>query len=73
MGGYDLGVGLRLKGRFYGLYGLGLYLRELRDRVWIRLRVHGLYGLGLFPIIKGYGLGVWIRIRFYGLGLFPSA
>jgi len=49
VGGYDLGVGLRLKGRFYGLYGLGLYLRELRDRVWIRVRVHGLYGLGLFP------------------------
>ena len=49
MGGYDLGVGLGLKGRVYGLYGLGLYLRELMDSVWIRVRFHGLYGLGLFP------------------------
>ena len=48
MGGYDLGVGLGLKGRVYGLYGLGLYLRELMDRVWIRVRFHGLYGLGLY-------------------------
>ena len=41
------------------MFGLGLEIRELRDRVglgyrvWIRVRFYGLYGLGLFPSASG--------------------